>query len=571
MPPTPRPTLADRALENLVHQFARPMDALRELVQNALDSGSPRVDVRIGAAPLPQDASKALITLGIHDTGEGMDEQIIDTRLTRLFASDKAGDLTRIGRFGIGFSSIFALEPLAVLVQTGRLGESWELLFYPDRGFDKVRLDEPLTGTRITLFLKKRVDEIEPFLHEVRETLIHWCGYSDRPIRFFDQTRPSTSPSTASDDPFQIGDPEESYELLNRPFALPDALSTYEVQTARAHLLVGVSEQPHITFLGGGLTLATSERHEVLGPYADSLRGLSLIVRADGLEQTLTRCGVMHTTHFADVMDEVVEAAGTFRAQLLTEVSEASELGGDLSRWFSPLRYLVRAAPGRGEAWRQICSIPLFPGHDRLISALELERQRGRAGGLLLHPGDGPLADALDAEGYVQVRATPDALELLYELHRPTFGQGRPPRSELFVRADERFALPQTLDLASLPPAESALFQSCQGTVSVATQDRVFLTFGRVASTGPRTPLVLRGARGGRLFAVVEPGLFGAMWEWVTRRTLLVNVDHPLAQRAAIAAWSTPRAASLALAYAVLQQDPDHHDALNDILNLGAS
>ena len=34
--------LADQALENLVHQFARPLDFLRELVQNAIDAGEIR-------------------------------------------------------------------------------------------------------------------------------------------------------------------------------------------------------------------------------------------------------------------------------------------------------------------------------------------------------------------------------------------------------------------------------------------------------------------------------------------------------------------------------------------------
>ena len=38
-------SVADQALSNLVNQFARPLDFLRELVQNSIDAGSPRVSI----------------------------------------------------------------------------------------------------------------------------------------------------------------------------------------------------------------------------------------------------------------------------------------------------------------------------------------------------------------------------------------------------------------------------------------------------------------------------------------------------------------------------------------------
>ena len=45
-----------------------------------------------------------------------MDEQIIDNELTRLFSSSKEDDLTKIGKFGIGFTSIFAIQPESRIV-----------------------------------------------------------------------------------------------------------------------------------------------------------------------------------------------------------------------------------------------------------------------------------------------------------------------------------------------------------------------------------------------------------------------------------------------------------------------
>src|SRR5690554_8036960 len=79
-----------------------------------------------------------------------MDEHIIDTYLTQLFSSSKEDDLTKIGKFGIGFVSVFALNPRAVLVQTGRGGEYWEVLFHEDRTFNKTRLQMPVEDRKST-------------------------------------------------------------------------------------------------------------------------------------------------------------------------------------------------------------------------------------------------------------------------------------------------------------------------------------------------------------------------------------------------------------------------------------
>jgi hypothetical protein len=116
------------ALEGLVHQFADPWAFLRELIQNAIDAGSGQIEVRID-----HDEARGTMTIEVVDSGEGMTREIIDTRLTRLFSSTKEGDYTKIGRFGIGFVSVFALDPEIVCVDTGRAGEYWRVLFRRDR------------------------------------------------------------------------------------------------------------------------------------------------------------------------------------------------------------------------------------------------------------------------------------------------------------------------------------------------------------------------------------------------------------------------------------------------------
>ncbi|MEM7354409.1 MAG: ATP-binding protein, partial [Acidobacteriota bacterium] len=95
------------ALERLIHQFSDPLSFFRELIQNAIDAGTPEIDVAFSY-------QQGVMTISVDDYGEGMDRRIIDTKLTRLFSSGKEDDFTKIGRFGIGFVSVFAIHPDAV-------------------------------------------------------------------------------------------------------------------------------------------------------------------------------------------------------------------------------------------------------------------------------------------------------------------------------------------------------------------------------------------------------------------------------------------------------------------------
>ena len=105
------------ALEHLINQFSDPLSFYRELIQNAVDAGSREVDVWLEYKKGAADGEGAMI-IHVDDFGEGMNREIIEGRLTRLFSSGKDGDFTKIGRFGIGFVSIFAIEPDAVSLDT---------------------------------------------------------------------------------------------------------------------------------------------------------------------------------------------------------------------------------------------------------------------------------------------------------------------------------------------------------------------------------------------------------------------------------------------------------------------
>ena len=143
--------LADEALDNLVHQFARPLDFYGELVQNSIDAGTPRIEVRVRYRAREARRHQAWGgRIHVDDWGEGMDETIIDSQLTRMLSSTK-DDLPPRLASSASATSIFAIQPDAVLPRTGRHGGDLELIFHRDRSYDKVRIETPVDGTKITL------------------------------------------------------------------------------------------------------------------------------------------------------------------------------------------------------------------------------------------------------------------------------------------------------------------------------------------------------------------------------------------------------------------------------------
>ena len=171
--------MVDEVFKNLVDQFSDPFTCLRELVQNAMDAGTEAVEIRTRYFDEPGG-----VVLEIRDFGSGMTREIIDSKLTRLFASDKENDLTKIGKFGIGFVSVFSLKPELVTVDTGRDGEFWRIAFDGGTDFALFTLHEPLEGTSVRLHKIMPREDYDEFCTRCRDTLLLWCRHSGTAISF---------------------------------------------------------------------------------------------------------------------------------------------------------------------------------------------------------------------------------------------------------------------------------------------------------------------------------------------------------------------------------------------------
>lgn len=392
-------------LSHLENPFADPLSFLRELVQNAIDAGSANVDVtcafenaRPGAAVrLAPAMAEALGTavIRVADLGGGMDRHVIDTHLTRLFSSEKEGDRTKIGKFGVGFSSVFLLKPDAVCVDTGRHGESWRLVFRPDRTFTRVRLSEPVKGTTIRLFKAMVRSEFEVLERSVLRALQHYCPHVDVVLRY-------------------------QGERVGAPLSLDalDAAVKGEAFEQDARIVVWFTREGSpdtASFYNRGLTLLVRP---------SELPGVSYKINSPWIEPTLGRDFVMQNEHYHQVLRVVRQLAGGWLvAQLTQQLDVGLRQGRDedeLASLQRPLATLLRlggSLPADCEQHVIACS-----PHGQLYT-LSICEEAARAGRLFAVSHPSPLSAAACAEGEIVVEDWQGELS-------SALCRGEPPRLE---------------------------------------------------------------------------------------------------------------------------------------------
>ena len=223
-----------------------------------------------------EESSGCFVT--VKDTGEGMDSAIIETKLTRLFSSTKEDDFTKIGKFGIGFVSIFAIEPQLVVLETGKDGESWRVLFKPDRTFEKRALDHPVEGTSVTVFTKIPKRELKKLSKDCEKTIRFWCKHSDVEICF-------------------NGDGiNEEFSLKNTGYQYRHIAPGTEAVVAPSYKELGFQG-----YYNRGLTLLE-------GP-GSPFPHVSFKVRSRYLEHTLSRDNILQDENYERAMSQVKQAA----------------------------------------------------------------------------------------------------------------------------------------------------------------------------------------------------------------------------------------------------------------------
>jgi hypothetical protein len=383
--------VASQAVENLVTQFSSSYDFYRELVQNSIDAGSAAIEIWLDFIPDESGGAGGVIEVHIDDSGEGMTEEIIDDQLTTLFSSSKENDLTKIGKFGIGFVSVFAPGPKGVLVQTGRDGEYWEVFFDHDRSFTKASLSTPVEGTQITLFIEGDRARYTEFVARSLETIDHWCRHSESEITFEDR---------ASQDSTSV--------RINKPFSVDGECMT-QFEREGTEIVMAYSRAPVWGFYNKGLALAVVRGENDLVPAV--LRHITFRIKSRYLEHTLSRETVMRDENYDKAMTLVQEAArGPLRSKLVHEIAAlvgavTSSRAGQNRRWtgrergryFELMDYLASEGP---DALADCMDQPLLLGLDGKAYTLDrMCMQAGEDGRVYVDSERSPLAEQLLLQG----------------------------------------------------------------------------------------------------------------------------------------------------------------------------
>lgn len=508
-------------LDRLVAQFEGPYDFLRELVQNSLDAGSDRAEVALEVHE-GDDAEEVVYELRVADAGSGMDEAVIDGGLTRLFASTKADDRTMAGGFGIGFVSVFAWQPEVVVVQTGKAGEAWELVFYADRRFEKRALGEPFEGTTVTLLRRGRAHERAQIAEAVRDSLWRWCRYCRLELSFEDVAG-GEGPELIQDSPAPPG-----------PLSIVDERGDASVQVAFA-------VPPEAVLLRRGLVLAQGPSADLLAdlkpPPARTLEHLQVWADSPNLRTTMARDKVVEDPGRAAVLERVAAAVAGLRARLVEKTVEAAAEPGPWTR-------------ARHEHYAYLhAHLALEREHLKLAAARVLRdmssgtgvspdelaaRQRGRPA--LWSPpegGDARLVAAAQAAGVPVLAAEPGDRGWLAEL------LGATGLAELSTRC--ALMQEQAGEAEPLRAAIEAGLQAAGAAVRLCVGAREGEPRGGVAIELGRSP------EGGLVLWTGEP-IAAAAWR---AAPLWIEAGDPLLRAAVKSFAGEPRAAARALGLAV--------------------
>lgn len=323
------------AVGQMVRQFADALAFLRELVQNSLDADATAIDVLLDHYALD---GAPVLEVSVRDDGKGMDQDTMERCLLVLFRSSKEGDPTRIGKFGVGFFSVFAAAPDLVTVESGTRadGDAIRLLLRPDFTWEM----EPAParrGTSVRVRIPLRDKRPGDLADACVERLRFWCAAVRVPLRVRFHGLPGRDDELRVDAPHAIESPVQVRH-----------------EGSGALTLVGLSLRPARRYYNRGLLIQAEE-----GAREPEERAMTWLVDAQDLHHTISRDAVVR------------DAAYTARVRRVHELARGPLRDIALRKWRAAATRCA-AARQRGELDREAGETLAFLARALPQSALEV-------------------------------------------------------------------------------------------------------------------------------------------------------------------------------------------------------
>ncbi|WP_437306178.1 ATP-binding protein [Sorangium sp. So ce388] len=385
-PPAPPPG----PVADMVQQFADPYAFLRELVQNGMDAGARKIAVRVETLP-------GACATSVTDDGSGMRREDIEGPLLTLFSSSKEGDTSKIGKYGVGFVSVFAIQPQQVDVETWRDGQAWHLRLRSDTSYELEDAGPRAgSGTRVTLLQRLSREAFVEHARRAQAALRRWCRHAECEIAL----------SIADHE----GNSRASLERIDTPLAVAAAVSVTAVEEETT-FVVGPSAGAHHIELPASAENAAEHGQSFAGFYN---RGLTLFETADELfnglsgvrfkvmsprlQHTLSRDNVRRDDAFWEALARVRELVkGPLRRELAARLPQAAAAAATAGERAAAYAAMLEAALSPPTA--------LDPDEIPFPLASAVEGDRARAGLRALAPGREPLLVAERADALTEAMA----------------------------------------------------------------------------------------------------------------------------------------------------------------------
>lgn len=342
----------------MLDQFASPFLCYREIIQNAIDECSSRVNVTID-----YDKQKHVLNVAVEDDGAGMDWEKLKRYLT-LFDSTKEDDVRSIGEMGVGKIFALALDPRLIIVETGNETEGHKVIINNDMS-GQIRKIQPRKGTKVSTVFNKCEKDVRSFIRSIVDTIEKTCSYVSTPVYI-------------------------NARKINKPFDF-SAECKEEFKDNFTRGVVALTGQTGYKLLKGGIVLEEGRclrRYEESGFDEKNLlfpEGLEVMIDSYQFNQPISRNSVCRDCLFFNIVARAQEAIDNLTSNVVRAYQERMNStknpdGHELMRYF----LLQRLKQNRGGTQSMVLKeLPLFQTVDgKLATFKEIEQVGIREGNI---------------------------------------------------------------------------------------------------------------------------------------------------------------------------------------------
>lgn len=269
----------ENIISQLSKQFNEAEDSFREVLQNCIDSDTPQIDVYYNERPAEND-DEVKLDMIFEDYGCGMTTFERDEYFLKLFKSSKWKNKRKIGKYGIGIASVFALDLDEFYTESCRMNkkkkkkEAWSLYLkgIKDKPGYCMEDIEERKGTKVILTKIMKKDEVNNFKFKAKKKMKYACKRSRTPIYV-------------------------EKEYINEEFDIDSKIKLYKSYDG-LEFVIAVTGKPFYEFYNNRLLLEEAESN----PFS-RWENISALVSSHNFKHTFSRDSIDKNKNFRKIIN----------------------------------------------------------------------------------------------------------------------------------------------------------------------------------------------------------------------------------------------------------------------------